>query len=152
MKSTLKLSCAFYDRQLESLTKLLLFIAITFFSEGGTLLSHSLPEVNMTDRFGQIMIENLQRRQCNLAGVEVCRSLEAQVMEHRALGVFDNKFTLSARSVYTIRIRAVTEAGLGWGNCYLQETLFHLLYSDSLLLMLWLLDNHSASAIVEKLQ
>lgn len=115
-------------------------------------MSHSLPEVNMTDRFGQIMIENLQRRQCNLAGVEVCRSLEAQVMEHRALGVFDNKFTLSASSVYAIRIRAVTEAGLGWGNCYLQETLFHLLYSDSLLLMLWLLDNHSASAIVEKLQ
>lgn len=48
----------------------------------------------MTDRFGQIMIENLQRRQCNLAGVEVCRSLEAQVIEHRALGVFNSKFTL----------------------------------------------------------
>ncbi|KAJ7397394.1 Leucine carboxyl methyltransferase 1 [Pitangus sulphuratus] len=35
-------------------------------------------QVNMTDRFGQIMIENLQRRQCNLAGVEVCRSLDSQ--------------------------------------------------------------------------
>ncbi|NWU69903.1 LCMT1 methyltransferase, partial [Pterocles burchelli] len=35
-------------------------------------------QVNMADRFGQIMIENLQRRQCNLAGVEVCRSLDSQ--------------------------------------------------------------------------
>lgn len=77
----------FYDRQLESLTKLLLFTAMMFFSKGGTLLSHSLPEVNMADRFGQIMIENLQRRQCNLAGVEVCRSLESQVIGCAALPV-----------------------------------------------------------------
>lgn len=35
----------------------------------------------MGDRFGQIMIENLQRRQCNLAGVELCSSLESQVRE-----------------------------------------------------------------------
>lgn len=42
-------------------------------------MSPSLPEVNMRDRFGQIMIENLQRRQCNLAGVELCSSLDSQV-------------------------------------------------------------------------
>ncbi|XP_054851032.1 leucine carboxyl methyltransferase 1 [Eublepharis macularius] len=35
-------------------------------------------QVNMADRFGQIMIENLQSRQCNLVGVEDCRSLETQ--------------------------------------------------------------------------
>ncbi|XP_066496870.1 leucine carboxyl methyltransferase 1 [Tiliqua scincoides] len=35
-------------------------------------------QVNMADRFGQIMIENLQSRQCNLIGVEHCRSLETQ--------------------------------------------------------------------------
>ncbi|XP_068764265.1 leucine carboxyl methyltransferase 1 isoform X4 [Struthio camelus] len=46
--------------------------------EQGKHLFHSLSEVNMTDRFGQIMIENLQRRQCNLAGVEICRSLDSQ--------------------------------------------------------------------------
>lgn len=33
----------------------------------------------MDDRFGQIMIENLRRRQCDLAGVETCKSLESQV-------------------------------------------------------------------------
>lgn len=32
----------------------------------------------MGDRFGQIMIENLRRRQCDLAGVETCKSLESQ--------------------------------------------------------------------------
>ncbi|KAM5152323.1 leucine carboxyl methyltransferase 1 [Mantella aurantiaca] len=36
-------------------------------------------QVNMADRFGQIMIENLQRRQCNLAGVEACQSLQSQI-------------------------------------------------------------------------
>ncbi|XP_013360353.1 PREDICTED: leucine carboxyl methyltransferase 1 isoform X1 [Chinchilla lanigera] len=35
-------------------------------------------QVNMDDRFGQIMIENLWRRQCHLAGVETCKSLESQ--------------------------------------------------------------------------
>lgn len=33
----------------------------------------------MSDRFGQVMIENLQRRQCTLAGVEACQSLDTQV-------------------------------------------------------------------------
>lgn len=36
-------------------------------------------QVNMDDRFGQVMIENLRRRQCDLAGVETCKSLESQV-------------------------------------------------------------------------
>lgn len=36
-------------------------------------------QVNMGDRFGHIMIENLRRRQCDLAGVETCKSLESQV-------------------------------------------------------------------------
>ena len=36
-------------------------------------------QVNMSDRFGQVMIENLQRRQCTLAGVEACQSLDSQV-------------------------------------------------------------------------
>ncbi|XP_044295622.1 leucine carboxyl methyltransferase 1 isoform X1 [Varanus komodoensis] len=35
-------------------------------------------QVNMADRFGQIMIENLQSRQCNLVGVDSCRSLDTQ--------------------------------------------------------------------------
>ncbi|KAK5622967.1 Leucine carboxyl methyltransferase 1 [Crenichthys baileyi] len=35
-------------------------------------------QVNMSDRFGQVMIENLQRRQCTLGGVELCQSLDSQ--------------------------------------------------------------------------
>ncbi|XP_048350462.1 leucine carboxyl methyltransferase 1 isoform X2 [Sphaerodactylus townsendi] len=43
-------------------------------------------QVNMADRFGQIMIENLQSRQCNLVGVEVCSSLESQRARFLASG------------------------------------------------------------------
>ncbi|NXS67550.1 LCMT1 methyltransferase, partial [Pandion haliaetus] len=87
-------------RQFKSLTKLLLFTAITFFSEGGTLLSPSLPEVNMTDRFGQIMIENLQRRQCNLAGVEICRSLDSQ-RERLLLNGWETARAIDMMKVYS---------------------------------------------------
>ncbi|XP_053551153.1 leucine carboxyl methyltransferase 1 [Bombina bombina] len=41
-------------------------------------------QVNMEDRFGQIMVENLQRRQCTLAGVDACKSLQSQT--ERLLG------------------------------------------------------------------
>ncbi|XP_036165700.1 leucine carboxyl methyltransferase 1 isoform X2 [Myotis myotis] len=43
-----------------------------------TAMFISYEQVNMDDRFGQIMIENLRRRQCDLAGVEPCKSLESQ--------------------------------------------------------------------------
>uniref|UniRef100_A0A8B9SI00 Leucine carboxyl methyltransferase 1 n=4 Tax=Anatinae TaxID=2068716 RepID=A0A8B9SI00_ANAPL len=57
-------------------------------------------QVNMTDRFGQIMIENLQRRQCNLAGVEVCRSLEAQ-RERLLLNGWENAHAIDMMKVYS---------------------------------------------------
>lgn len=43
-----------------------------------TAMFISYEQVNMGDRFGQVMIENLQRRHCNLAGVEICHSLDSQ--------------------------------------------------------------------------
>ncbi|KAF6125032.1 leucine carboxyl methyltransferase 1 [Phyllostomus discolor] len=44
----------------------------------GTAMFINYEQVNMDDRFGQIMIEHLRRRQCDLAGVETCKSLESQ--------------------------------------------------------------------------
>ncbi|XP_036136393.1 leucine carboxyl methyltransferase 1 isoform X2 [Molossus molossus] len=44
----------------------------------GTAMFINYEQVNMDDRFGQIMIENLRRRQCDLAGVETCKSLDSQ--------------------------------------------------------------------------
>lgn len=35
-------------------------------------------QANMNDRFGQVMIENLRSRDCDLPGVDVCESLETQ--------------------------------------------------------------------------
>lgn len=36
-------------------------------------------QVNMRDRFGDVMLSNLRSRGCSLAGVEACVSLESQV-------------------------------------------------------------------------
>ncbi|NXN44078.1 LCMT1 methyltransferase, partial [Rhinoptilus africanus] len=57
-------------------------------------------QVNMTDRFGQIMIENLQRRQCNLAGVEVCRSLDSQ-KERLLLNGWETAHAIDMMKVYS---------------------------------------------------
>ena len=35
-------------------------------------------KVNMTDRFGDVMLSNLRSRGCSLAGVEACASLKTQ--------------------------------------------------------------------------
>ncbi|XP_033840594.1 leucine carboxyl methyltransferase 1 [Periophthalmus magnuspinnatus] len=43
-----------------------------------TAMFISYEQVNMSDRFGQVMIENLQHRHCTLAGVQVCQSLDSQ--------------------------------------------------------------------------
>ncbi|XP_069785067.1 leucine carboxyl methyltransferase 1 isoform X2 [Narcine bancroftii] len=56
-------------------------------------------QVNMTDRFGQVMIENLQRRQCSLAGVDVCQTLETQ-KERFLLNGWDNANVLDMMTVY----------------------------------------------------
>nr|ADO27946.1 leucine carboxyl methyltransferase 1 [Ictalurus furcatus] len=58
----------------EQSSKLVHWAAHTFH----TAMFINYEQVNMADRFGQIMIENLQRRQCNLAGVDVCQSLDSQ--------------------------------------------------------------------------
>ncbi|XP_051789335.1 leucine carboxyl methyltransferase 1 [Erpetoichthys calabaricus] len=65
-----------------------------------TAMFISYEQVNMADRFGQIMIENLQRRHCILAGVEFCRSLESQ--KDRFLSCGWNKVeALDMMSVYS---------------------------------------------------
>ncbi|KAL9835997.1 leucine carboxyl methyltransferase 1 isoform 1-T2 [Geothlypis trichas] len=57
-------------------------------------------QVNMRDRFGQIMIENLQRRHCTLAGVELCSSLDSQ--RERLLGSgWDNAHAVDMMKVYS---------------------------------------------------
>lgn len=33
----------------------------------------------MNDRFGDVMLNNLRSRGCNLAGVEACLSLDSQI-------------------------------------------------------------------------
>lgn len=37
-------------------------------------------QVNMNDRFGEVMLQNLRARGCSLAGVDSCLSIETQTM------------------------------------------------------------------------
>ncbi|KAM4525985.1 leucine carboxyl methyltransferase 1 [Fundulus diaphanus] len=57
-------------------------------------------QVNMSDRFGQVMIENLQRRQCSLAGVEACQSLDSQRERFLKTG-WENAEALDMMTVYS---------------------------------------------------
>lgn len=43
-----------------------------------TAIFISYEQVNMDDRFGQVMIENLKKRGCTLHGILACKSLETQ--------------------------------------------------------------------------
>ena len=36
-------------------------------------------QVNMNDRFGEVMLSNLRQRACSLAGVDSCISLDTQI-------------------------------------------------------------------------
>lgn len=44
------------------------------------ILSHFLfhLKVNMNDRFGDVMLNNLRSRRCSLAGVDACQTLDTQ--------------------------------------------------------------------------
>lgn len=43
-------------------------------------------QVNMNDRFGEVMLNNLRSRGCSLAGVESCLSLETQTNRFKDCG------------------------------------------------------------------
>ncbi|XP_042369458.1 leucine carboxyl methyltransferase 1-like, partial [Plectropomus leopardus] len=58
-------------------------------------------QVNMSDRFGQVMIENLQRRQCTLAGVETCQSLDSQKERFLKMG-WEHADALDMMTVYSM--------------------------------------------------
>lgn len=58
-------------------------------------------QVNMMDRFGQVMVENLQHRQCNLAGVEACKSLDTQKERFLRTG-WEHADALDMMTVYSV--------------------------------------------------
>ena len=51
-----------------------------------TALFINYEQVNMGDKFGKVMIENLKKRGCNLAGVSVCADLESQQKRFTSAG------------------------------------------------------------------
>ncbi|KAA0725286.1 Leucine carboxyl methyltransferase 1 [Triplophysa tibetana] len=81
----------------EQSSKLVRWIADTF----PTSMFINYEQVNMDDRFGQIMIENLQRRQCNLAGVDLCQSLDSQKERFLSTG-WESVNALDMMTVYSM--------------------------------------------------
>ncbi len=55
----------------------------------GPLVFLDHEQVNMRDRFGQVMLENLSHRGCSLAGVESCRDKDAQIRRFLSNGWSD---------------------------------------------------------------
>nr|XP_005156197.1 leucine carboxyl methyltransferase 1 isoform X1 [Danio rerio] len=81
----------------EQSSRLVHWIAETF----PTAMFINYEQVNMNDRFGHIMIENLQRRQCNLAGVDLCQSLDSQKERFLSSG-WESVNALDMMTVYSM--------------------------------------------------
>ncbi|XP_022109569.1 leucine carboxyl methyltransferase 1-like isoform X2 [Acanthaster planci] len=74
-KPTLFLSeCVLVYMPVDKSNSLVKWVASNF----GTTFFLNYEPVNMGDRFGQVMVANLRKRTCDLAGVEACMSLETQ--------------------------------------------------------------------------
>lgn len=58
----------------DAVTRLLSWITQRF--KNAAFINYEM--VNLNDTFGNIMLENLRARGCSLAGIEACKSLEAQ--------------------------------------------------------------------------
>uniref|UniRef100_A0A8C1BFX5 Leucine carboxyl methyltransferase 1 n=1 Tax=Cyprinus carpio carpio TaxID=630221 RepID=A0A8C1BFX5_CYPCA len=81
----------------EQSSKLVHWVADAF----PTAMFINYEQVNMNDRFGEIMIENLQRRQCNLAGVDLCQSLDSQKERFLSAG-WESANALDMMTVYNM--------------------------------------------------
>jgi len=68
--------CVFVYLNPTKVTDFLKWIKQKFLSGGVVLLNHE--QLNMNDRFGQVMMENLSQRGCGLPGVSSCKDKSAQ--------------------------------------------------------------------------
>ncbi|GAB6019065.1 hypothetical protein CHUAL_000692 [Chamberlinius hualienensis] len=57
-------------------------------------------QVNMTDRFGNVMIENLKQRGCHLAGVSACDNLSSQEQRFLSTG-WSTAHSVSMMQIYS---------------------------------------------------
>ncbi|XP_062859884.1 leucine carboxyl methyltransferase 1 [Trichomycterus rosablanca] len=89
--------CVLVYMTAEQSSRLVHWAAHTF----NTAMFINYEQVNMADRFGQIMIENLQRRQCTLAGVDVCQSLDSQKERFLSTG-WESVNALDMMAVYSL--------------------------------------------------
>lgn len=83
----------------------------------------------MSDRFGQVMIENLQRRQCSLAGAELCHSLETQVTT--SVHFFENEYSSTECSgVHCLQKERFLKTGWEYADALDMMTVYSMLPQD----------------------
>lgn len=79
-RATLFLSeCVLIYMSDERSLELLKFLSSKF---TGSCLSVNFEQINMNDRFGQIMFDNLKQRSCYLVGMNSCQSKNAQIKRY----------------------------------------------------------------------
>jgi [phosphatase 2A protein]-leucine-carboxy methyltransferase len=74
-------------------------------------------QVNMTDRFGEVMLFNLKGRGCTLAGVEACASLDSQ--EERYYSSYRSIKVEKYNKAINIQVRS---SKLGWSQSMGNDT------------------------------
>lgn len=73
-------------------------------------------QVNMNDRFGEVMLNNLRQRGCSLAGVESCISLDTQISRYLLLVVYRMKSLLEPTLLFQVpELQLARCAGVGHG-------------------------------------
>lgn len=71
---------------------------LSYLSENFKLCSFvSYEQVNLDDKFGEIMLANMELRSCKLLGIEACHSIDSQLNRF-----INNGFSLNACQVITM--------------------------------------------------
>ena len=90
--------CVFVYLDPSKVTDFLKWIKLKFNSGGVALLNHE--QLNMNDRFGQVMLENLSQRGCGLPGVKACQDNVSQCNRFTVGGGWDGAQCWSMNEVY----------------------------------------------------
>ena len=80
-----------------------------FTSQFDKLLSISYEQVNLNDRFGQVMLNNLTSRGCGLAGYDACESVQTQQERFLNCGFQESKCELMSDIYQSLPGRADIE-------------------------------------------
>jgi [phosphatase 2A protein]-leucine-carboxy methyltransferase len=89
-------------------------------------------QINLNDKFGEIMLSNMELRACKLSGVDVCKSIETQM----------NRFENAGFSKDLVRIRTMTDYYLNVMDQNERGRIEHIEFLDETELFFQLMDHY----------